>query len=134
VERHGFRCTSQLCGAQEYTARTFCGIALYSCTLIYACIVLLGIAHIDCSFLHTTIYASSIIACQVGKLKSAQDLLANEPLLGLESLELGHISRLDTDVSFLLISLLHQDDQASLPILCPRDQPSWSRWLLGGSR
>jgi hypothetical protein len=40
----------------------------------------------------------------VGKLPSAQDLLADEPLLGLESLELGYISRFDADVSFLLIS------------------------------
>jgi hypothetical protein len=40
----------------------------------------------------------------VGRLESAQNLLADESFLWLEGLELGHISRLDTDVSFLPIS------------------------------
>jgi hypothetical protein len=60
-----------------------------------------GASQIDCSFLHTTIYVSAISPCQVGKLESAQNLLTDEPLLWLESLELGYKSRLNTDVSLL---------------------------------
>jgi hypothetical protein len=87
------------------------GPGVYCENLLWNSLVFLGLVYLcmhkawgiqtDCSFLHTTIYASSITACQLGELKSAQDLLADESLLWLESLELGHISRLDTDVSLL---------------------------------
>jgi hypothetical protein len=39
-------------------------------------------------------------------LKDTKDLLSNEPLLWLESLELGNVSRLDTDVSLLTSQLV----------------------------
>jgi hypothetical protein len=59
----------------------------------------------DCSWLHKTTSASGLATPLCAKdLESAQNLLADEPLLWFESLELGHEPRLNTDVSFLLIS------------------------------
>jgi len=82
--------------------------------LVYLCMHRPWGSLTDCSFLHTTIYVSSITTCQGSQLESAQYLLADEPLLWLESLELGHISRLDTDVSFLYHQLIRSKRKREL--------------------
>jgi hypothetical protein len=56
---------------------------------------------VECSisaYASATVYMTSLY---LNRLESAKDLLADEPLLRLEGLELANISWLDTDVPLL---------------------------------